>query len=74
MGGGLQVALAPPQLGKLVFWEMMIFLAILTFGLAYIWAKGDLNWVKKLIERPQDGTPGNDSQDEGTMEQEVPTS
>jgi len=35
-----------------VFWEMVIFLAILTLGLAYVWVKGDLDWVKKLIERP----------------------
>ena len=40
-----------PQLGPLVFWEMVIFLAILTVGLAYVWGKGDLDWVKKLIER-----------------------
>ena len=40
-----------PELGALVFWEMVIFLGILTTGLVYIWAKGDLNWVKKLVER-----------------------
>ncbi len=44
-----------PELGALVFWEMVIFLAILTVGLAYVWAKGDLDWVKKLIERPAPG-------------------
>ncbi len=40
-----------PQLGVVVFWEMVIFLAILTVGLAYVWAKGDLDWVKSLIKR-----------------------
>ncbi len=40
-----------PELGALVFWEMIIFLAILTVGLAYIWVKGDLDWVKKLVAR-----------------------
>ncbi len=40
-------------LGVLVLWEMVIFLAILTVGLAYVWIKGDLNWVKKLVERPE---------------------
>lgn len=49
-----------PQLGALVFWEMVIFLVILALGLAYVWAKGDLNWVKKLIERP--GLEGNDEE------------
>jgi NADH-quinone oxidoreductase subunit A len=52
-----------PELGALVFWEMIVFLAILGLGLAYVWAKGDLNWVKKLIERP-DGAPAAPSEDE----------
>ncbi len=43
-----------PQLGALVFWEMIIFLAILTIGLAYVWVKGDLNWVKTLADRGRD--------------------
>lgn len=45
-----------PGLGAIVFWEMIIFLSILTLGLAYVWAKGDLDWVKKLTERPTTGT------------------
>ena len=40
-----------PELGPIVFWEMIIFLVILTVGLAYVWVKGDLEWVKKLMER-----------------------
>lgn len=40
-------------LGVLVLWEMVIFLAILTVGLAYVWVKGDLNWVKTLVARPE---------------------
>jgi NADH-quinone oxidoreductase subunit A len=40
-----------PQLGALVFWEMMVFLAILAIGLAYVWAKGDLDWVKGITAR-----------------------
>ena len=48
-----------PQLGSIVFWEMAIFLTILTVGLAYIWVKGDLDWIKKLVDRPalDDGAP-----------------
>lgn len=41
-----------PGLGALVFAEMMLFLAILVVGLVYIWAKGDLDWVKGLSGRP----------------------
>lgn len=40
-----------PRLGALVFWEMVVFLAILTLGLVYVWAKGDLDWVKSLAAR-----------------------
>ena len=43
-----------PGLGALVFWEMIIFLGILTLGLAYIWVKGDLDWVKRLVARNGD--------------------
>jgi len=54
-------------LGVLALWEMVIFLAILTVGLAYIWVKGDLDWVKKLVVR-------DDSAAAATVPQEeVPT-
>ncbi|MBI3971901.1 MAG: NADH-quinone oxidoreductase subunit A [Chloroflexi bacterium] len=32
------------RLGPFAFWEMMLFLAILLFGLAYAWRKGVLQW------------------------------
>jgi len=32
--------------GMLAFVEMLIFIVILLVGLAYVWAKGDLEWVK----------------------------
>ncbi len=56
-------------MGPIVFWEMIIFLAILTLGLAYVWVKGDLAWVKKLAQRP----PQPGSQDAAPKE-EVPAS
>lgn len=34
------------QLGMFAFVEMMIFVFILLVGLAYVWAKGDLEWDK----------------------------
>jgi len=43
-----------PAIGSLLFVEMALFLGILALGLAYIWAKGDLDWVKSLVKR--DGT------------------
>jgi len=45
-----------PEMGALVFWEMIIFLLILSVGLAYVWVKGDLDWVKKLIDRQETDT------------------
>ena len=33
--------------GAFILVEMVIFLAILTVGLAYAWGKGDLEWIKQ---------------------------
>jgi NADH-quinone oxidoreductase subunit A len=41
------------ELGILAFIEMGIFIIILLFGLAYIWKKGDLNWIKNILEKDQ---------------------
>jgi NADH-quinone oxidoreductase subunit A len=42
-----------PVLGSLMFIEMMVFIAILVLGLIYVWAKGDLDWVKTLSKRDE---------------------
>ncbi len=34
------------ELGLFAFVEMMIFISVLALGLAYVWRKGDLEWVK----------------------------
>jgi len=34
------------KLGLFAFVEGLIFIAILAVGLAYVWAKGDLQWVR----------------------------
>jgi NADH-quinone oxidoreductase subunit A len=33
-------------LGLFAFLEMLVFVGILALGLAYAWAKGDLDWVR----------------------------
>jgi len=38
------------DLGLLAMVEMAIFLVILIVGLAYVWAKADLNWVKRKVK------------------------
>lgn len=40
------------QLGRYAFIEMLVFLAILIVGYAYVWAKGDLDW-----DRPEPTIP-----------------
>lgn len=38
------------DLGSIVLVEGMIFITILFLGLVYVWAKGDLDWVKAFSE------------------------
>jgi NADH-quinone oxidoreductase subunit A len=40
--------------GLLAFTEIAIFLVILFVGLIYVWAKGDLEWVKRVASTEQD--------------------
>jgi NADH-quinone oxidoreductase subunit A len=48
------------ELGLFAWVEMAVFIAILAVGLAYVWAKGDLEWIKpqarhgQPVERPAD--------------------
>ena len=37
-------------MGLLVFIEAMIFILILLTGFAYVWVKGDLDWVKMKLK------------------------
>ena len=37
------------ELGLLAFIEAFIFVAILSIGFAYVWVKGDLDWVKMNV-------------------------
>lgn len=39
------------KVGMLAFLEMFVFLGILLVGFAYVWVKGDLEWLKSE-ERP----------------------
>ncbi|MDP6033127.1 MAG: NADH-quinone oxidoreductase subunit A, partial [Candidatus Marinimicrobia bacterium] len=38
------------ELGMLAFVEMAIFLIILMVGLAYVWKKSDLDWIKYNVK------------------------
>ena len=37
-----------PSMAWVAFFELLLFVAILMVGLAWVWAKGDLEWVKTL--------------------------
>ncbi len=39
-------------LGRLAFFEGLVFILILAVGLAYVWAKGDLQWVRSEEREP----------------------
>ncbi len=52
------------ELGLFAFIEMMIFVLVLMVGLAYIWAKGDIEWVKPRL-------PWNTGQGGGGLEPRV---
>ena len=42
------------QIGMLAFVEMLIFILILLVGLAYVWAKGDLEWIRRIQSVPNE--------------------
>lgn len=41
--------------GALAFFEIFTFIFILGLGLAYVWVKGDLEWLKRLKQTAGDG-------------------
>jgi NADH-quinone oxidoreductase subunit A len=53
---------ASAMLGWVAFVELFLFTAILVVGLAWVWANGDLDWVKNLtatsLQTPSRGSGG----------------
>jgi NADH-quinone oxidoreductase subunit A len=45
--------------GWFAFGELFLFVGILVLGLAYVWRKGDLEWIRKVVvsESKQTGVP-----------------
>ena len=37
--------------GAVAFFELTVFIGILLVGLAYVWVKGDLDWIRRLRRR-----------------------
>jgi NADH-quinone oxidoreductase subunit A len=42
-----------PLLAWAALGELLVFTGILVAALAWVWARGDLDWVKKLEDRPE---------------------
>ena len=40
------------QLGLLAFWDILVFFGVLLVGFAYLWKRGDLDWVRSTIAEP----------------------
>jgi NADH-quinone oxidoreductase subunit A len=47
------------QLAWLAFWDILVFFGVLLVGFAYLWRRGDLDWVRSLAaeEAPADAGP-----------------
>jgi NADH-quinone oxidoreductase subunit A len=41
--------------GAFAFFELLVFILILMLGLAYVWRKGDLEWIKKIKSKDAPG-------------------
>ena len=50
--GNRAIIAADARWGWFSLAEMFIFLGILILGLAYVWIKGDLNWIKPMVSIP----------------------
>jgi NADH-quinone oxidoreductase subunit A len=40
---------AASQLAWLAFWDIMVFFGVLLVGFAYLWRRGDLDWVRSTV-------------------------
>jgi NADH-quinone oxidoreductase subunit A len=45
--------------GAFAFAELALFILILILGLAYVWRKGDLEWIRKVAAQPKTGANAN---------------
>jgi NADH-quinone oxidoreductase subunit A len=54
--GNKEIIQLDPRWGWISLTEMFIFLSILILGLAYVWIKGDLDWIKPNPSVPDSGT------------------
>jgi NADH-quinone oxidoreductase subunit A len=52
-----QDRLAAKSYSWLAFWDILVFFGVLLVGFAYLWARGDLKWVRSLASEEGEGPP-----------------
>ncbi|MFH0899363.1 MAG: NADH-quinone oxidoreductase subunit A [Pseudomonadota bacterium] len=52
--------------GSVAIVELLVFLAILAFGLAYVWCKGDLEWIRQAANAKGTGASAGSDSKSGT--------
>jgi len=55
--GNREILQLDARWGWISLTEMFVFLGILILGLAYVWRKGDLDWIKPGVTVPKTDTP-----------------
>ena len=58
------------EIGMLAFVEMLIFIGILLVGLAYVWAKGELEWIRSIQSVREDAESGESIDQHSGVHQE----
>jgi NADH-quinone oxidoreductase subunit A len=54
-----QIASTASTLALISMFDILVFFAVLMVGFAYVWRRGDLDWVRALsLEKPQQLGPG----------------
>jgi NADH-quinone oxidoreductase subunit A len=54
------------QLGILSFVDILVFFLVLLMGFAYVWYRGDLNWVRALVEQPKARSIGSTEREDSS--------
>ncbi len=58
--------------GALAFAELAVFVVILIVGLAYVWVKGDLEWLKQIVhDENREPVPGASRAEPATAPKEA---
>jgi NADH-quinone oxidoreductase subunit A len=52
-------ARAAKKLAWVAFADILVFFGVLLVGFAYLWRRGDLDWVRSTAAQPHQASPGN---------------